>query len=268
MSWPWRSPQATRQALAARTKLRHPLEQRAQRLREIAYRRLLARLFDVQPERWVVKGGAALLLRLDPNRTSNDIDLAFISGSEEITGAVQALESAAAHDLDDFFEFEVARGRTVEVDPDHPLERAISVPIVARVGSATFAEFSVDLGLARDSLEIEWVEPGAALTGEEAVDVTPPIALLALPAQVADKVCAVFERHGTRGEPSSRARDLADIAMIAAQKAIDGTSLVTHLQREQDRRLAAGTLHAPLPRSFALVEEQRIQWQSRWKGAT
>lgn len=76
MSWPWRSPEATRRALSDRVKARYSPAERQQRLKEIAYRRLLFRLFETQPERWVVKGGAALLLRLDPNRTSNDVDLA------------------------------------------------------------------------------------------------------------------------------------------------------------------------------------------------
>ena len=60
-------------------------------MREVAYRRLLARLFNARPEGWVVKGGAALLLRLDPNRTSNDIDIAYLdqaagAGIEVVAG--------------------------------------------------------------------------------------------------------------------------------------------------------------------------------------
>ena len=89
MTWPWRSPEATRQALTAKTRARHPQELRGQRLREIAYRRLLARIFATQPERWVVKGGVALLLRLDPNRTSNDIDLAYVPPSWRACGRTQ-----------------------------------------------------------------------------------------------------------------------------------------------------------------------------------
>jgi nucleotidyltransferase AbiEii toxin of type IV toxin-antitoxin system len=196
VSWPWRSPQATRQALTDRIKKRYPPEQRPQRLREIAYRRLLARIFTKQPDRWVVKGGAALLLRLDPNRTSNDIDLAYVAGAGEHAAALKALEEAMAYDMDDFFDFELARDRMTEIDTNHPLERALGVPVVARVGGRVFAEFSIDLGLPRDDeLEIEWLEPEATLTGDAAVDMTPPIAALALPAQVADKVCALFEIH-------------------------------------------------------------------------
>lgn len=268
MSWPWRSPQATRQALTAKTRARHPPELRAQRLREIAYRRLLARLFTTQPERWVIKGGAALLLRLDPNRTSNDIDLAYVADAGEHAVALEALITAAGHDLGDFFTFEIARGRTLTVDPDHPLERALSVPVIARVGRTTFAEFSVDLGLPRADLDIEWVEPSPTLTAEVAVDVTPPVALLALPAQIADKACAIFERHGDDETPSSRARDLADIAMIATQKPIDGTSLVDHLRREEARRVDAGMLLGPLPDAFSLDPKQRTEWSTRWAKAT
>jgi hypothetical protein len=159
VSWPWRSPQATRQALTDRIKARYPQEQRPQRLREIAYRRLLARIFAEQPDRWVVKGGAALLLRLDPNRTSNDIDLAYVAEAGEHAVALTALEEALARDLGDFFEFDLARDRMTEINAEHPLERALAVPVVARVGGRTFAEFAIDLVLPRDDvLEVEWLE--------------------------------------------------------------------------------------------------------------
>jgi hypothetical protein len=269
VSWPWRSPQATRQALRDRVRARYPPEARPQRLREIAYRRLLARLFEKQPNRWVVKGGAALLLRLDPNRTSNDIDLTYVAEGGEHAPALEALVEAAAHDAGDFFEFEIARGEAIEVDPDHPLQRALSVPVVARIGGTVFAEFSIDLGLPRDDVvDVDWVEPAATLTGEPAVDEIPPVALLALPAQVADKMCALFERHGSGGFRPSRARDLADIAMIAAQKDIDGTELAKDLRREEHRRLEARTLVEPLPGALRLADEQIADWGPRWFKAT
>lgn len=269
MSWPWRSPQATRQALKARISDRHPPKQRQQRLQEVAYRRLLARLFAVQSSRWVVKGGAALLLRLDPNRTSNDIDLAYVGEAGEHAVAVAALVEAAAHDLNDFFTFVVDRERMVEIDPGHPLERAVSVPVRALVGGSTFAEFSVDLALPRDDdIAVDWVLPPLTLTGESAVDATEPVAVLALPSQVADKLCAIFERHGADATFSSRARDLADIAMIADQEAVDGSALSAAVEHESARRLAAGTLRESLPAAFHLVAEQEADWRRRWTKAT
>jgi hypothetical protein len=269
VSWPWRSPQATRQGLTDRVKSRHPPQQRQQRLREIAYRRLLARLFATQPDRWVVKGGVALLLRLDPNRTSNDIDLSYVRGGAAHTMAVAALVEAAAHDAGDFFAFEISRSETVEIDAGHPLERAIGVPVRARIGETVFADFSVDLGLSQqDALAVEWVNAPSTLTGEPAVDEIGPVALLGLSAQVADKVCALFERHGPDGHVSSRARDLADLAMIAAQKDLDGTALMRDLRREEARRLAATSLLKPLPPALRLADEQVIDWQRRWQKAT
>jgi hypothetical protein len=269
VTWPWRSPQATRQALTDRVKARHPQHERQRRLREIAYRRLLARLFEMQPDRWVVRGGAALLLRLDPNRTSNDIDLAYVAGAGEHAAALEALAEAVAHDAGDFFEFELARGKAVEVDPDHPLERALSVPVVARIGGTVFADFTIDLALPRDgALSVDWIRPEATLTGEPAVDAIPRVAVLALGAQVADKVCELFERHGPGGHVSSRARDLADIAMIATQENIDGTELVVQLRREERRRLDAQTLVDELPSSLRLADEQIADWERRWHKAT
>jgi hypothetical protein len=269
MSWPWRSPQATRQALSECIKQRHPREQRPQRLREIAYRRLLARVFATQPERWVVKGGAALLLRLDPNRTSNDIDLAYIVQGGEHGIAVAALVEAAEHNVGDFFEFEIVRGEAAEVEPEHPLERALSVPVIARVGGTVFAQFSVDVALPRgDELDIDWVQPPLTLTGRAEVDETPAVAVLAMPAQVADKVCALYERHGTDGRHSSRARDLADIAMIATQEDMAGDALTAHVRREEARRRAAGILPEALPAQLELAEAQIRDWKSRWKKAT
>jgi hypothetical protein len=269
MSWPWRSPQATRQALKARINERHPPAQRQQRLQEVAYRRLLARLFAIQPDRWVVKGGAALLLRLDPNRTSNDIDLAYVAEAGEHAIALAALVEAVTQDLDDFFTFAVDRDRTVEIDPDHPLERAVSVPVRALIGETTFAEFSIDLALPRgDVVAVDWLTPPHTLTGEPAVDATAPVAVLALPQQLADKLCAIFERHGPDATFSSRARDLADIAMIATQEVVDGSTLGAAVQREEMRRLTAGTLREPLPAVFRLAAEQEADWRRRWTKAT
>jgi hypothetical protein len=250
-------------------KARHPLDQRPQRLREIAYRRLLARLFETQPERWVVKGGVALLLRLDPNRASNDIDLTYVAAAGEHAVALKALIEAAAYDADDFFAFDIDQEGLTDVDPDHPLERALSVPVTARIGTKVFADFSIDLALPRDDVhEVDWIAPPATLTGDPVVDETAPVAVLPLPEQLADKTCAIFERHGSNGETSSRARDLADIAMIAAQKDVDGTRLTAQLRREERRRLEAGTLTEPLPGALRLAEEQIADWAPRWKKAT
>jgi hypothetical protein len=266
IDWPWRSPDATRRALADRIATRYPAAERQRRLREVAYRRLLSRLFASQPDDWVVKGGAALLLRLDPNRTSNDIDIAYVREAGEHAVALRALREAVGLDLGDFFNFEVGAG--IVVDEDHPLEQALSVPVVARIGEQEFARFSIDLALPREDVEAEKVATAPALTGVAAVDQLPPIAALTFAAQVADKACATFERHGKDGEPSSRARDLADLAMIAKQVDLDGDEVGRRLRFEEQRRLAAGTLRSALPSELELDPKQESDWRRRWKKAT
>lgn len=92
--------------------------------------------------------------------------------------------------------------------------------------------------------------------------------MLALPSQLADKVCAIFERHGADATFSSRARDLADLAMVAGQQAVDGSALDVAVQRESARRLAAGTLREPLPPALRLAAGQEADWRRRWTKAT
>jgi predicted nucleotidyltransferase component of viral defense system len=266
IDWPWRSPEATRRALADRVAARYPAEERGRRLHEIAYRRLLRRLFEAQPERWVVKGGAGLLLRLDPNRTSNDIDLTYVAEAGEYAVVLSALRDAAATDLGDFFTFEVLAGR--EVDAAHPLERALSVPVVARIGNREFARFSLDLVLPRNDVEPEWISAETSLTGVAAVDEIPRVATLPFAAQLAEKVCAIYERHGEGENHSTRARDLADIAMIAMQVDLAGKELHERTRSEERRRRDAGTLLEPLPDALVLSDAQRDDWRRRWSKAT
>src|SRR5947209_19412920 len=75
--------------------------------RQFAYDRLLARVFSTpDAQRWVLKGAAALLARLDVARHSKDVDLSWQS-TADLDEAEQALRSAAGRDLGDFFVFDL-----------------------------------------------------------------------------------------------------------------------------------------------------------------
>lgn len=264
--WPWASPDGTRMAITQTIRERYPQAERQRRLVEMSYRRLLARLFTAHPENWVVKGGVALLIRLDPSRTSNDIDITHLSnaGHDE---AIEALRRDAALDLGDFFSFEIGEGQVV--DPDHPTERALSVHVVARIGSHRVGEFNIDLALPQSDLEVEWINAARPLTGNERADRAPDIAVLPITAQLADKTCAIFERRGVDDRFSSRVRDLADIGMIALQvDDISGDELYEALRRQEQRRLVSGSLRDTLPDSLTLTPDQAADWRSRWGRAT
>lgn len=76
--FPYRSPAALRAALTDRLKkLADSSPFTVTELhRQFAYDRLLARLFSApDADRWVLKGAAALLARLDVARHSKDVDL-------------------------------------------------------------------------------------------------------------------------------------------------------------------------------------------------
>ena len=78
--------------------------------RQIAFDRFLARLFSCNySNRFVLKGGYALELRLHKARTTKDVDICFndqegiMAGGEEGIRAI--VRQAASVDIGDFFEF-------------------------------------------------------------------------------------------------------------------------------------------------------------------
>jgi hypothetical protein len=264
--WPWTSPEATRRGLSQLIRNRYPPAERQLRVQEIAFRRLLARLFACHPGGWVVKGGVALVLRLDPNRTSDDIDIAYILEAGEHALAVERLREACAVNLDDFITFQVGRVVTDSTTDGDP---TVSVRVTTRIGNTDWTSFNVDL--ARPALDIpgEPLEPRSALTGLSAVDAIPGLIALPLAPQIAQKTCAMFERHGPSRNHSTRARDLVDIAMISDQQAgIRLADILTELEKEQALRLERGTLDNPLPESLTVAPDQTADWQQRWPEAT
>ena len=265
--WPWATPTATRQGITDRLRTRYPPAELQLRRVEVAFRRLLVRLEASAPQRWIVKGGVALLLRLDPSRTSDDIDLSYVDAAGEHATAIRALERAFEIDAGDFFAFAfttlVAAGLG-ETDAD-----TFTVRVRARVGEIEWATFGVDLQAPSIDAPTETISNAGDLTGLGAVDDLPPLRALPISQQLAEKTCAMFERHGVTPSFSSRARDLVDIAMIASQvDKIDGTKLEEDLRREEARRLDRATLRASLPARFTLPDEQLTDWRGRWTKAT
>lgn len=76
------------------------------RLRKlVAFDRFLARLAQVQPNQWILKGGLSIQLRLvNKARTTKDLDLLILADSSEVLGL---LRKAGSFDFEDWFQFEV-----------------------------------------------------------------------------------------------------------------------------------------------------------------
>ena len=264
--WPWSSPDATRSGIQDRIRSRYPASERQLRLYEVAFRRLLARLEVNAPGRWILKGGVALMLRLDPNRTSNDLDLSFLDPTGTAARAFEAVTAAATVDLDDFFSFEVGVPADIEIVG---AEKTLPLRVDTRIGGRSWVIFGIDLSWVDGNVPTELLAARENLTGLHAVDALPMLQTIPMALQIAQKTCAMFELHGNPPQHSTRARDLVDVAMIAAQ--VSGTSadeLTGFLVAEEGARLAVGSLHTPLPQTFTLSEIQVADWRRRWRKAT
>jgi hypothetical protein len=255
----YRSPAALDDALADRVRRLFPKEEVQLRRNEVAFRRLVARMYATDPDRWVLKGGFALLLRLDPNRPSNDIDVTYVDSAGEHAVALRALERAVEHDLGDFFSFEI-----VSVG-DETEDRARRVTVLCRLGAREYNRFRVDLAIPSPDVDADQIEVGP-LSGVEDLDMLPPVLVLSWPQQIAEKVCAIFERHGEA--LSSRSRDLADLGMVAVQvDGLDGDSLIAALRQEETRRRDR-TLTDGLPDVFVLPPAQEEEWRAAFPQAS
>lgn len=192
--------------------------------RQMAYDRLLERLY-LADDGWIVKGAAALLARDIGVRATTDIDMYHQAASE---AAEARLRAAAGRDIGDWFRFEIR--------PARPLLSGTRLPVTASIGAAVWAGFHVDL-----------VGAGLAMTGQP--EDVPPLARVTMPQisqhgykayplvdHVADKICAMLERHGPDGAPSTRYKDLIDLVAIARAAAVPAGPQVSALRSEAGRR--------------------------------
>jgi Nucleotidyl transferase AbiEii toxin, Type IV TA system len=194
--------------------------------RQMAYDRLLERLY-LHDDRWIVKGATALLARDIGVRATIDIDVYREVSRDE---AEADLRHAAARDIGDWFRFEIRASRVL-ADTG-----GVRLPVTAFVGNSVWADFHIDL-----------VGADLRMTGEP--ENAPSLARVTMPDvrqhgyrvypmvdHVADKVCAMFERHGPTGAPSNRYKDLVDLVAIVLSTSVDAVPQITALQSEAERR--------------------------------
>lgn len=223
------SPNAFRRALTDRLRAKAKTDRwsLAQLQRQFAYDRLLQRLYLLD-RGWILKGAVALLARDIGVRGSIDIDI-YRKKAREVAEA--ELRDAASKDLGDWFRFEVGPSRSVG---DGTL--GVRIPITAYVGGTVWQEFHVDL-----------VGADLVMTGEP--DDVPPLARIEIPDveqhgyrvyplvdHVADKIAATLGRHGARGSPSTRFRDLVDLVAIVTGASVLADAQSSAVASEAQRR--------------------------------
>jgi hypothetical protein len=117
--------------------------------RQVAFDRLLARLFRIDPVPWVLKGGYALELRFRTARATIDIDLTVQRVATAAEGDANQvlrdmLQDAASFSLGDWFEYTI--GPPV-LDLDAAPYGGARYPVEARLDGKIFARFHLDAGI-------------------------------------------------------------------------------------------------------------------------
>lgn len=216
--------QANRAARARPGKLAFEL------LREFAYERVLARVFVDGDSSWVVKGGTALLMRVDNARHSKDIDL--LHRVQDIDAAQEDLVRALGRDLGDGLRFVVSAVRSLGGD-QQPDVNGRQIDLQCYAGVKPVLAFHIDLVVG----SLMTAEPETR-TGSSPITVPgvepPRVQLYPIVDHLADKVCATETLY--RGHPSSRVRDIVDIIVIATTHEIDGTALRVAIDGERLNR--------------------------------
>lgn len=177
------------------------------RLRKlVAFDRLIARLMVVAPDRWVLKGAVALQFRAGPKyRTTRDIDF---GRRDDEAAATEDLLAAQSLDLGDYFHFAIEREGPIELG-----EAGSAVRYHARADLAgrEFESFVVDVAFG-DQVDAPDVLDGPALL--DFAEISPArLPVIALEQHIAEKVHAYVSVY-SGGRPSSRVKDLVDLALI------------------------------------------------------
>jgi Nucleotidyl transferase AbiEii toxin, Type IV TA system len=215
---------------------------------------LIARVFHGDDAaNWVLKGGQALLVRWPTARYSTDIDL--LSTEDTTDAAVEALKAAAARRMADDIWF-AHISTSAQTHPERPTRK---VRFMAMFENAPLNhEVNVDVvasrHMPRGAITTEPLEP--AFPSDYGP--WPDARVFPIEDHVAEKICAMYERYRTNGDPSTRYKDLVDLALFALKAPLSGPQMHQILRDEVARReqrgmvvKLPGTFQAPDSRSWA-----------------
>jgi hypothetical protein len=240
---------ALRKALEERLKQKSKLENvDINRLRrQLAFDRLLARLFHDEAAPWALKGGYALELQFKAARSTVDIDLTMfrpvaIPQGTDINQAVrELLQEAASLSLGDWLEYKIG---AMQVDITAAPYGGARYPVEVRMDDRIFARFHLDVGIGDVAMQ--------PLTAIETYDwlgftgiAAPRIRMIAKEQQFAEKIHAYTLPRPT---PNSRVKDLVDLALLVHAQDLDQERVALALQLTFERRgthLQPGALTPP-----------------------
>lgn len=198
--------------------------------RQVAFDRLLCRLFAEENPPWSLKGGYALELKLTAARATKDIDLGLIQLSvgqgdwkKRAMALLMALQEMACIDLGDFSTFVIG-------EPTQELEAApesgARYPIEALLDGRTFAKFQLDV--AAGDVQREPVELVQARSWLEFAGFAAPVfRTIASEEHFAQKLHAYT--YPRTGRLNTRVKDLVDLILLIERGGMDHARLARDL---------------------------------------
>ena len=217
---------AFRTALEVRLKKRSDDtgESLSRRRKSVVFDRLLARLVAVASGRWVLKGAVALEFRFGSRtRTTKDIDLG--RGDDE-RAATSDFIQAQRVDLGDFFVFVIQRTDRLDDLED---AAAVRYHVSCELAGRAFDDITVDVAFGSPELSGADTVRGPELL--EFADIhAVEVPAIPLVRHVAEKLHAYTRAYGRSGRPSTRVKDLVDLALIASEAELDAVQLRRQLE--------------------------------------
>jgi predicted nucleotidyltransferase component of viral defense system len=223
------------------------------------HQRLLARVFHADDAGWVLKGGQALLVRWPKARYSTDVDLLRTGEDSTIDEAVTALIEVVSTNLDDHLRF--AHHDTSRESAANQPSRKVRFKVMYGLRQLSMVSVDVVVADTRPLGDIAITQLTAPFSVESRP--WPTIRMWPLEDHVADKIAAMYERHGVGRRPSTRFKDLVDLVLIASNSPVHAAAAHAALHREVRRRRAAGT-HLVLPDAFTVPDPA---WTAGYRAA-
>ncbi|HEV2326669.1 MAG TPA: nucleotidyl transferase AbiEii/AbiGii toxin family protein [Terracidiphilus sp.] len=204
--------------------------------RQVAFDRLLARLFQNDAAPWALKGGYALELRFKAARSTIDIDLTLqrvvaTAESGNAVGAIrEMLQAAADVSLDDWFQYTVGPPvMDLAADPYGGARYSVE----ARMDGRVFARFHLDAGVGDvviQPLEVVECPDWLGFAGIK----QPRVRMISREQQYAEKIHAYTL---PRSSQNSRVKDLVDLALLTGDNLLDQTRTFNALHLTFEHRI-------------------------------
>lgn len=199
-------------------------------MRQVAFDRMLARLFHAGSEELVLKGGYSLELRTSLARSTRDMDLSMTAAryrNEEPVSPVEihiCIQSACAIPLGDGFAFEV---RPAIFTIEGVGNGGARLPVTVTLGGRTFARFHVDVVSGESP-----TGPTDLVTAHDWLGfagIAPPrVRCISCEQQFAEKLHAYTMPN--RPHPNSRVKDLVDMVLLITRLNLDPGMLIATIE--------------------------------------